>query len=166
MLSSRGREKEILGTEVSIADAFRFKGALPEVANCRLAMLGASLIATLIAPCSSIGISALHPKLVPATFNTVHLQVLLECHHTDHSVADMMHNTRLSALPSAQASWAALGYEIIAHKSLAVQIKEAPLLIAATFLTFIIATLVRMPCHLSSQPALYSRGCSRGWCGQ
>jgi hypothetical protein len=34
------REKEILGTEVSIADAFRFKGALPEVANCRLAMLG------------------------------------------------------------------------------------------------------------------------------
>jgi hypothetical protein len=40
---------------------------------------------------------------------------------------------------------AALGYEIIAHKSLAVQIKEAPLLIAATFLTFIIATLVRLP---------------------
>jgi hypothetical protein len=77
--SDGNREKEILGTEVSIADAFRFKGALPEVANCRLAMLGFV---------------------------------------------------------------AALGYEIIAHKSLAVQIKEAPLLIAATFLTFIIATLV------------------------
>lgn len=37
----------------------------------------------------------------------------------------------------------ALGYEIIAHKSLAVQIREAPLLIAATFLVIIVATLVR-----------------------
>ena len=34
----------MLGTEVSIADAFRFKGALPEVANCRLAMLGELLL--------------------------------------------------------------------------------------------------------------------------
>jgi len=33
--SAGNREKEILGSEVSIADAFRFKGALPEVANCR-----------------------------------------------------------------------------------------------------------------------------------
>ena len=38
----------------------------------------------------------------------------------------------------------ALGYEIIAHKSLAVQIREAPLLIAATFLVIIVATLVRL----------------------
>jgi len=79
MASDGNREKEILGTEVSIADAFRFKGALPEVANCRLAMLGVV---------------------------------------------------------------SALGYEIIAHKSLAVQIREAPLLIAATFLVIIVATLV------------------------
>lgn len=40
------REKEILGSEVSIADAFRFKGALPEVANSRLAMLGEIFNAT------------------------------------------------------------------------------------------------------------------------
>jgi hypothetical protein len=77
--SDGNKEKELLGTEVSIADAFRFKGALPEVANCRLAMLGVV---------------------------------------------------------------SALGYEIIAHKSLAVQIREAPLLIAATFLVIIVATLV------------------------
>jgi hypothetical protein len=80
IVTSQGnKEKEILGTEVSIADAFRFKGALPEVANCRLAMLGFV---------------------------------------------------------------AALGYEAVSGNSLAVQIKQAPLLIAATFLTFIIATLV------------------------
>jgi hypothetical protein len=41
IVSSDGnREREILGSEVSIADSFRFKGALPEIANCRLAMLG------------------------------------------------------------------------------------------------------------------------------
>jgi len=38
--SAGNKEKEILGSDVSIADAFRFKGALPEVANSRLAMLG------------------------------------------------------------------------------------------------------------------------------
>eukprot|EP00208_Stichococcus_sp_RCC1054_P001695 CAMPEP_0206148780 /NCGR_PEP_ID=MMETSP1473-20131121/37433_1 /ASSEMBLY_ACC=CAM_ASM_001109 /TAXON_ID=1461547 /ORGANISM="Stichococcus sp, Strain RCC1054" /LENGTH=221 /DNA_ID=CAMNT_0053546203 /DNA_START=101 /DNA_END=766 /DNA_ORIENTATION=+ len=34
------REKTITGSDNSIADSFRFKGALPEVANSRLAMLG------------------------------------------------------------------------------------------------------------------------------
>ena len=48
----------------------------------------------------------------------------------------------------------ALGYEIIAHKSLAVQIREAPLLIAATFLVIIVATLVRRKqIHGHSSPA-------------
>lgn len=84
--SDGNREKEILGSEVSIADAFRFKGALPEVANSRLAMLGFV---------------------------------------------------------------AALGYEVVSGNSLAVQIKEAPLLIAATFVTIIIATLVPI---LKGQP--------------
>jgi hypothetical protein len=79
MQSAGNKEKEILGTEVSIADAFRFKGALPEVANCRLAMIGFV---------------------------------------------------------------AALGYEAVSGNSLAVQFKQAPGLIAATFLVFIVATLV------------------------
>ncbi|KAL3141333.1 hypothetical protein ABBQ32_004917 [Trebouxia sp. C0010 RCD-2024] len=34
------RDTEIFGTEVGVADAMRFKGAAPEVINCRLAMLG------------------------------------------------------------------------------------------------------------------------------
>lgn len=33
-------DTEIFGTEVGVADAMRFKGAAPEVINCRLAMLG------------------------------------------------------------------------------------------------------------------------------
>jgi len=33
-------EKSILGDEVAFPDAMRFKGAAPEVINCRLAMLG------------------------------------------------------------------------------------------------------------------------------
>jgi len=41
IVASQGnKERDILGTEVSIADSFRFKGAAPEVINCRLAMLG------------------------------------------------------------------------------------------------------------------------------
>lgn len=39
---------------------------------------------------------------------------------------------------------AALGYEAVSGNSLAVQIKQAPLLIAATFLVFIVASLVRI----------------------
>jgi len=34
------QEKDILGTEVALPDALRFKGAAPEVINSRLAMLG------------------------------------------------------------------------------------------------------------------------------
>lgn len=33
-------EKAILGNEIAFPDAFRFKGAAPEIINCRLAMLG------------------------------------------------------------------------------------------------------------------------------
>lgn len=33
-------ETRLLGTEISLADAMRFKGAAPEIINCRLAMLG------------------------------------------------------------------------------------------------------------------------------
>ncbi|DBA69829.1 hypothetical protein WJX79_008709 [Trebouxia sp. C0005] len=33
-------DTEVFGTEVGIVDAMRFKGAAPEVINCRLAMLG------------------------------------------------------------------------------------------------------------------------------
>lgn len=33
-------DTEFFGTEVGVADAMRFKGAAPEVINCRLAMLG------------------------------------------------------------------------------------------------------------------------------
>lgn len=33
-------DTEVFGTEVGLADAMRFKGAAPEVINCRLAMLG------------------------------------------------------------------------------------------------------------------------------
>lgn len=41
IVASQGnKERDILGSEVSIADAFRFNGAAPEVINCRLAMLG------------------------------------------------------------------------------------------------------------------------------
>jgi len=36
-------DREILGTEVGVADAMRFQGALPEVVNSRLAMLGFAL---------------------------------------------------------------------------------------------------------------------------
>jgi len=35
------KEKELTGFAVSWPDAFRFKGAAPEIINCRLAMLGA-----------------------------------------------------------------------------------------------------------------------------
>jgi len=80
IVSSAGnKEKEILGTDVSIADSFRFKGALPEIANSRLAMLGVV---------------------------------------------------------------SAMGYEIIRGKSLIVQINEAPVLIALTFLTITVASAV------------------------
>lgn len=73
------REKTITGSDNSIADSFRFKGALPEVANSRLAMLGIV---------------------------------------------------------------SALGYEAVQGKSLLVQINEAPVLIAATFVLFTVATAV------------------------
>jgi len=33
-------ERSILGNEIAFPDAFRFKGAAPEIINCRLAMLG------------------------------------------------------------------------------------------------------------------------------
>lgn len=78
--SAGNREKDVLGgAEVSIADSFRFKGALPEIANGRLAMLGFV---------------------------------------------------------------AALGYEIFSGKSIKVQFEEAPVLIAATFVLIIVASLV------------------------
>jgi hypothetical protein len=80
IVTSQGnKEKDILGTEVSIADAWRFKGALPEIANGRLAMLGFV---------------------------------------------------------------AALGFEIVQHRSLAVQWNDAPKAIIATFILFTVATAV------------------------
>ncbi|KAK9818461.1 hypothetical protein WJX74_005135 [Apatococcus lobatus] len=37
------RDTEVFGTEVGVADAMRFMGAIPEVANCRLSMMGVFL---------------------------------------------------------------------------------------------------------------------------
>ncbi|KAK9867394.1 hypothetical protein WJX84_011296 [Apatococcus fuscideae] len=37
------RDTEVFGTEIGVADAMRFMGAIPEVANCRLSMLGVLL---------------------------------------------------------------------------------------------------------------------------
>jgi hypothetical protein len=116
---------------VSIADAFRFKGALPEVANCRLAMLGESCwcgTASILHCCilsALLGCDLLTRRMLLGLLPLC----LLTC--------------SLALLSAAAGVVSALGYEIIAHKSLAVQIREAPLLIAATFLVIIVATLVR-----------------------
>jgi hypothetical protein len=35
-LQDGAKEKELLGTEIALSDAMRFKGAGPEIINCRL----------------------------------------------------------------------------------------------------------------------------------
>ena len=116
---------------MSIADAFRFKGALPEVANCRLAMLGES--------CWCGTASILHWCILSALLGCD----LLRRRRLRGLLPLCLLTCSLALLFAAAGVVSALGYEIIAHKSLAVQIREAPLLIAATFLVIIVATLVR-----------------------
>lgn len=63
-------ETRLLGTEVSLADAMRFKGAAPEIINCRLAMLGfaAALGAELTTGKTIFEQFAIAPKATIATF--------------------------------------------------------------------------------------------------
>ena len=66
---------------------------------------------------------------------------------------------------------AALGYEIVSGKSLKVQFAEAPVLIAATFVLIIVASLVRpssVPINAAFQIVLLIlRGCfNSGYAGK
>jgi len=64
------QEKAILNTEVAFPDAMRFKGAAPEVINCRLAMLGFAL-AVFFETTTGMNVFeqvAAHPKATIGTF--------------------------------------------------------------------------------------------------
>lgn len=64
------KEKALLGTEVALSDAMRFKGAAPEIINSRLAMLGfiAALGAELFTGKTVFEQTAQAPNAIIATF--------------------------------------------------------------------------------------------------
>jgi len=64
------KEKNLLGTEVALSDAMRFKGAAPEIINSRLAMLGfiAALGAELATGQTIFQQFEAAPKAIVATF--------------------------------------------------------------------------------------------------